>query len=102
MTNTTGIKTQINHNYKLCVAFLVCGLVRILEHGRPTVHSFLQESLERNGYTRIKQTMYRPKIVERFGSELTATPIYRDKTVASLHSFTETELRQTQHINNLQ
>src|SRR5437867_11562672 len=98
MASAAGIGTEIRHRRGLCVAFLVRGLARILEEGRPAVRGLLQESLERNGRAGIKQTIYPPKIVERFGSELTATPIYCGETVAGLHGFTETELRQAQHV----
>src|SRR5437660_7165867 len=50
MASAAGIGAEIGHRCGLCVAFLVCGFVRILEHGRPAVHGLLQEILKRNGW----------------------------------------------------
>src|SRR6266849_5889316 len=60
MASAAGIGTEIGHRCGLCVAFLVCGFVRILERGLPAVHGLLQEILKRNGCVGIKQTIYRP------------------------------------------
>jgi len=84
------------------MTFVACGLVRIPERDRPAVRSLLQESVEGNRSVGIKQTIYRPQVVQRFGGEVTASTIYCSETIDGLRGFAETELRKAQHIGNLQ
>src|SRR5438445_2573416 len=57
MASAAGIGTEIGHRCGLCVAFLVCGFVRILERGLPAAPGVLPEILERSAWFGIQQTI---------------------------------------------